>query len=125
MTQEGLEFFLEHLNNKLSTPEWLYPSNYNLDKLLNLLNELISQHFPKKMQSRRQYKVSKNPWIIPDILTAIKHKNKLYSKYLKSKSPELYHEYKKCRNKLTQVKAKAKQKHFENLFKDAHDTADT
>ena len=54
------------------------------------INVLISQHFPKKMQSRRQYKVSKHPWITPDILTAIKHKNKLYSKYLKSKSPELY-----------------------------------
>ena len=77
------------------------------------------------MQSRRQYKVSKHPWITPDILTAIKHKNKLYSKYLKSKSQELCHEYKKCRNKLTHVKAKAKQKHFENLFKDARDTADT
>ena len=80
ITQKGLEFFLEHLNNKLSTPELLYPNNYNLDKLLNLLNDLISQHFPKKIQSHRQYKVSKHPWIIPDILTAIKHKNKLYSK---------------------------------------------
>ena len=79
ITQEGLKLFLEHLNNKLSTPEWLYPnpSNYNLDKLLNLLNELISQHFRKKMQSRRQYKVSKHPWITPDILTAMKLKNKL------------------------------------------------
>ena len=58
---KGLEFFLEHLNNKLSIPEWLCPSNYNLDELLNVLNELISLHFPKKMQSRRQYKVSKQP----------------------------------------------------------------
>ena len=77
------------------------------------------------MQSRRQYKVSKHPWITPDILTAIKYKNKLYSKYLKSKSPDLYYEYKKCRNKVSHVKAKGKQKHFENLFKDARDTADT
>ena len=125
ITQEGFEFFLAHLNNKLSTPDWLYPGNYTLDKLLNLLNELISQHFHKKMQSRRQYKVSKHPWITPDILTAIKYKHKLYSKCLKSKSPDLYYEYKKCRNKVTHVKAKAKQKHFENLFKDARDTADT
>ena len=76
------------------------------------------------MQSCRHYKVSKHPWITPDILTAMKHKNKLYFKHLKSKSPELYHEYKKCRNKLTHVKAKAKQKHFENLFKEARDTMD-
>ena len=77
------------------------------------------------MQSCRQYKLSKHPWITLDIPTAIKHKNKLYSKYLKSKSPGLYHKYKKCRNKLTHVKPKAKQKYFENLFKDARDTADT
>ena len=77
------------------------------------------------MQSRRQYKVSKHLWIIKDILTAIKHKNKLYSKNLKSKSIHLYHEYKKCTNKVTYVEAKRKQKHFENLFKDAGDTAGT
>ena len=61
ITQEGFEFFLEHLNNKLTAPEWLYPNSYNLDKLINLLNDLISQHFPKKMQSWKQYKVSKHP----------------------------------------------------------------
>ena len=32
---------------------------------------------------------------------------------------------KKCRNKVTHVKAKAKQKHFEKLFKNARSTADT
>ena len=85
ITQKGLKFFLEHLNNKLPTPEWLYPSNYNLDKLLNLLNELISQHFPKKMPSHRQYKVSKHPWITPDILTAIKHKKSFILNTLKAK----------------------------------------
>ena len=90
-------------------PEWLYPSNYNLDKQRNLLNEIISQHFPKTIQSRRQYKVSKHVWITPHILTTMKYKNKLYSRYLKSKSPDLYHEYKKCRNSVTHVKAKAKQ----------------
>ena len=112
--------------DKLSTPQWLYPSNYNLDKLFNLLNELITQHFPKKMQSRRQYKVSKHPWIDhPRYPHSHKAKNKLYSKYLKNKSPDLYHEYKKCRNKVTNVKAKATQKHFENLFKNARDIADT
>ena len=103
ITQEGLEFFLELLNKKLTAPEWLYPNNYNLDKLFKLLNELISQHFPKKMQSRRQYKASKHPWITPDILTAIKHKKKLYSKYLKSKSPDLYHKLHKTTKGTTRL----------------------
>ena len=49
ITQNGLKFFQEYLNNKPFTPEWLYPNNCNLDKLLYLLNEFISQHFPKKM----------------------------------------------------------------------------
>ena len=111
ITQVGLEFFLEHLNNKPIAPNRLYSNSYNLNKLCNLLNKLTSQHFRKKMQIRKQFKVFIHPWFIPDIPTATKYKNKLDSKYLKSKNPDLYNnEYKKCRNTMTHVKGKCKQK---------------
>ena len=77
------------------------------------------------MLSRRQYVVAMNPWITPDILTAIKHKNKLYPKYVKSKCPVILKEYKMCRNAVTHTKTKAKQKYFEHLFKNARNTSDT
>ena len=44
---------------------------------------MTNQFFPKKRLSRKQYKVAKHPWITPEILTAIKNKDKLYAKYLK------------------------------------------
>ena len=36
-------------------PEWLYPNNCNLNKLLNPPNELTSQHFPQNIQNWRHY----------------------------------------------------------------------
>ena len=62
------------------------------------MNELTNAYFPKKMLSRRQFKTSKNPWIASGILTSIKHKNRLYAKYLKNKSPTAHTDYKKYRN---------------------------
>ena len=56
--------------------------------------DLTNQYFPKKILSKKQYKISKNPWISSDILKLIKEKNKLYSKYLKHKSPVVFAEYK-------------------------------
>ena len=97
----------------------------NLEKLCNLIGDLTNQHFPAKIQSRRQYKTAKCPWITPDILALIKYKNKLYSKYLKKRDCSIFNEYKKYRNKLTHIKKKAKKDYFENLFSNANNSSDT
>ena len=78
------------------------------------------QYFPQKYLSRKQHKISKNPWISSDILKLIKEKNKLYSKYLKHKSPVVFAEYKKLRNRVTHEKEAAKRNYFENLFSEAN-----
>jgi len=72
-------------------------------------------------------KFANNPWITPDILTAIKQKDKiiLYAKYLKKRSSSSYANYKKCRNKLTHTKYKAKQKYFLNRFRELNNPSDT
>ena len=97
----------------------------DLEKLLNLNSGLTNQHFPKKILSRRQYKMAKNPWISPDILALIKCKNKLYAKYLKNRDPSIFNEYKKYRNKITHIKRKTKQEYFANLFRNASNSSDT
>ena len=96
----------------------------DLEKLPNLISGLTNQHFPKKIQSRRRYKMAKNPWISPDILALIKCKNKLYAKYLKNRDPSIFNEYKKCKNKITHIKRKAKQEYFANLFRNASNSSD-
>ena len=91
-------------------------NNCDVNILLTILSDLTNQFFPKKRLSRKQYKVTKNPWITPEILTAIKNKDKLYAKYLKERTPVSFTNYKKCRNQLTHAKIKAKQNFFENFF---------
>ena len=81
--------------------------------------------FPQKIQSRRQYKTAKCPWITPDILALIKYKNKLYAKYLKNRVCSIFNEYKKYRNKLTHIKKKARKNYLENLFSNANNFSDT
>ena len=41
---------------------------------LTLMNNLAIRHFPKKMLSRKQFKMSKNLWISPEILASMKQK---------------------------------------------------
>ena len=104
ITQESIEPFLSDLNDALLSPDMLHSTD--LEKLLNLMGGLTNQHYPKKIESRRQYKMAKNPWISPDILALIKCKNKLYAKYLKNRDPSIFNEYKKYRNKITHIKKK-------------------
>ena len=67
--------FLIDFCRKINTLEML--NNCDVNILLTILSDLTNQFFPKKRLSRKQYKVAKNPWIIPEILTAIKNKDKL------------------------------------------------
>ena len=57
--QESIESFLSDLNDALFSPE-MFNCN-NLEKLYNLIGHLTNQHFPAKIQSRRQYKTAKCP----------------------------------------------------------------
>ena len=57
----------------------------NIDKFLTLMSSLTNLYFTLKRLSRKQFKISKKPSITPGILTSIKHKNKLYAKFLKNR----------------------------------------
>ena len=118
-----MEMFLIDLCRKIITLEMLNKCDVNT--LLTILSDLTNQFFPKKRLSRKQYKVAKNPWITPEILTAIKKKDKLDAKYLKERTPVSFTNYKKCRNQLTHAKIKAKQNFFENLFRETKNPSDT
>ena len=79
--------FLANLSNRITSQELhLKP---RVETLISLMSDLTNHYFSLKRMSRRQYKISKNPWITRGILTSTKNKNKLYAKYLKNKSPEL------------------------------------
>ena len=73
-------------------------------------------YFPKKKQSRKQYQTSNHPWSTKDLLNQIKQKNKLYTKFLKTKSDAIFFKYQKCRNILTHAKKFSKRKYYQSLF---------
>ena len=122
-SEESMEMFLIDLCRKINTLEML--NNCDINILLTNLSDLTNQFFQKKRLSRKQYKVAKNSKITPEILTAIKNKDKLYTKYLKERTPVSFTNYKKCRNQLTHAKIKAKQSSFENLFRETKNPSDT
>ena len=87
--------------------------NKNLDSLITLMSNLTNQYFPPKMLSLKQYKTSKNPWIMRGILTSLKQKNRLYPKYLRTRSSNSLNNYIKYKNKLIHVKELAKRNYLE------------
>jgi len=91
-----------------------YQENLDIEALLTVIKNLTEIYFPKVKQSRKQCKVSKNPWITKGILASIKHQNKLFRKFLKTKTEE---SHKACRNKLTRIKKMAKASYSKILLK--------
>ena len=122
MTREKIDRFLEDLYNSLYS---LMENESNLNSIITLMCDLTNHHFPKKMLSRKQYKTSKSPWITSELLALIKHKNKLYDKYMKNKCPKQLAIYKKLRNKVTHEKEAAKRAYFDDLFGHASNSAET
>ena len=114
INQRVIELFLSKLNKELNIAE--KRNNNNLDSPISIMSDLTNLCCPKKTMRRKQYKVSKSPWITTGILTSIKQKNKLYAKYLKTKNSIIFEEYKKYRNKVNHVKEAAKRNYFQTLF---------
>ena len=100
----NLDTFLEDLCNSLY---FSMNNEANLNNFIALMSDLTNHHFPKKMLSRKQYRTSKNPWITPELLASIKHKNKLYINYIKNKCPKQLAIYKNLINKVTHEKERS------------------
>ena len=89
-------------------------SMYNIfqTKLLNA----IDKHAPFKNLSQKEVKMRKKPWIIKQILTKIREKNKTYEKYLKSKDIFWYNRYINSRNTVKRLIEKSKKSYGRNYF---------
>ena len=109
-----MDLFLEDLDQSFRNITFCSYTDLNANILL--MNDLTNRHFPKKRLSCKQYKTSKNPRITPEILASMKQKNKLYTKYIKTKCPLSLANYKKLKNKVTHDKKVVKKSYFENLF---------
>lgn len=63
-----------------------------------------------------QSRQCRKPWVNEDILQKIKHKNRLYKKFITSKDPNVLKEFKRLRNQIVNIIRKAKNSYYNNLF---------
>ena len=85
----------------------------------------INHHFSLIKQSRKHLKYSHKPWITKGILTSIKTQNRLYRKYLKSKSETIFKTCKTYRNKLTHLKELSKSNYYQCRLRESGGMSDT
>jgi hypothetical protein len=78
--------------------------------------EIIDKHIPVKELSRKEIKLKSKPWITQAIQKSINIKNKLYKKFLKTKSSYYHSKFKLYRNKLNHILKISKRKYYNNYF---------
>ena len=96
------------------------PSENGLDSryehFQNSILHVIQRHAPLKPLSKKQQKQRKKPWITNGILKSISLKNKYYKKFLKSKDPYWYQQYKYYRDTLNHLIRRSKKNHYKSYF---------
>jgi len=81
------------------------------------LSEITDKHIPiKKLPKNKQITFSSKPWFSKGIQTSIKIKNKIYRKYLKTKSTYLYCKFKFYRYKINHLVKINKKKYYNDYF---------
>ena len=78
------------------------------------LSNLYDEHFPKR-RVKLKYN-NKKPWLSEGLRNAIKHKNKLYIKSIKTKCAHNETKYKTYRNNLKQILYKAEKEYYSDLI---------
>ena len=118
MTLFVTEDFLIDLGSTLENYPEINPNssvNDDLSELTSIFMKTLDKHAPLKPMSRREIKLNAKPWITKGILISIKTRNRLLKSCYQCQDPVKIEHYKKYRNKLTHIKALAKQQHYDSL----------
>ena len=86
------------------------------DTFYSKTSETIDKHLPLKQLSRRELKFETKHWITPAIKVSICFKNRLYKKYLKSKSIYYHAKFKYYRNKINHLLKISKRQYYNEYF---------
>lgn len=93
-----------------SNPSGMFCSFYST------ISGIADKHIPLKQLSKKELKFLSKPWITQGIKVSIHVKNKLYSKYLKTKSCYFHSKFKLYRNKLNHLLKLSKKQYYSNYF---------
>lgn len=73
------------------------------DAFHSKLTNIIDKHIPLKQMSKKEIKHLSKPWITTGIRVSLNVKNKIYKKFIKTRSPYYHNKFKLYRNKLNQL----------------------
>ena len=85
--------------------------NVSMNNLHQFINNLLDTCTPYKKLSKKELKLKSKPWLIIEIQSLMKKRDKLLHKYIPKNSQlaiNLYNEYKVIRNKVTKMKRDSK-----------------
>ena len=117
-SEQNISSFLEELD----CIDWSNLHGYNdpkicYSKFLERYTKTYEKHFPLKKLKRHLH--PRRPWISQGLLKSMKHKNKLYKRYLPNPSPQKELIYKTYKNKLNHSLRIVKRLYYDkklNLF---------
>ena len=76
------------------------------------MKDIVNKHAPLKKATNSKRKQLSRPWLTQGLLKSIKRKQKMYISHFFSKNPVKVKEYKQYSNLLNKMKAKAKEKYY-------------
>ena len=108
--------------NDIDNHSWEYVMNSdNAQEAYELFHNRITQfyerHFPYRKIKLNKYKIRK-PWLTEALKTAIKRKNGLYIKQLKSDNVIIKNQYLEYKNKLQKILRSAERKYYHQLLEE-------
>lgn len=113
---EDVKTLVQSNNDFLSTIEEYNPEEI-FNAFLNSFSELVNQHAPLRLQTKREAQINTKPWLSNGLLKSIQTKNAMFKKCYKKNDPLLIENYKKFSNKLTTIKRIAKQNYYATMIK--------
>ena len=83
---------------------------------INKVKDIVNKHAPLKKATNSKMKQLNKPWLTRGLLKSIKRKQKMYKSHFFSKNSMKIKEYKQYSNLLNKMKAKAKDKFYNQYF---------
>ena len=94
--------------------------NHSFNAFYEQIEKLMDKYLPLKKISKKDFKRKYKPWITHGILASMKRRDKLFGKYIRTKSPDykssLYIEYKTLRNKIIFLIKESKHNFYTHFF---------
>lgn len=111
---------MEALKVDLLAQDWEFMDNEKdvdnaYEEFLRIFKLLYDKNCPIKIFSKKQ-KHNDKPWISKGLQNACKKKKTLYREFIKHRTIEIEHRYKKYKNKLTNIMRTCKKEYYAKLI---------